>query len=316
MKGISILCRIMLCWSWCPTVLAQNETLFHYPLNDGDLWEYWEGPRFFIYEQRKVIGDSLLPNGKLYKTIEIQGNLQSRALKFQRLEEHSVFEYAPRFVPPDSIAHDEVLLFELEVHVSHTWPYQGYGYQGFLSDSGFYQVNEIGFMNFGNHAWHKMGVGSYTLPNYGLWFNPDAVLLDSIGLYGDTYEGGYFELRGAIINGRQFGTITAVNERDDSDQAFIPTSLVYFRNYPNPVVSEVKIELMLRHPDKIRISIVDLLGRQIYVFPFADFSVGVHSLHWNAKDFLTAKLAPVGTYFLVLTNNASQHLTRKFMIVK
>jgi hypothetical protein len=129
-------------------VLSQDKIVFHYPLNNGDMWEYCEGPRFFIYEQLKVIGDSLLSNGKTYKAIKITGNFSS-GFKFQRIDDHCVFLAKPRFVPPDSTAFDEFLLYKLEMEIGDTWPYPGNGHDGFLADSGFVLVNEFGSLSFG-----------------------------------------------------------------------------------------------------------------------------------------------------------------------
>jgi len=112
MKKSLIICAAISFVSSFP-LFSQGKSVFHYPLNDGDLWEYWEGPRFFIYEQRKVIGDSLLSNGKIYKAIKVTGVLNSGFI-FQRIDDHRVFQARPRFIPPDSTAYDEFLLYKLQ----------------------------------------------------------------------------------------------------------------------------------------------------------------------------------------------------------
>ena len=305
MRKISAFSAALYCILALP-LLAQDKTLFHYPLNDGDLWEYWEGPRFFIYEQRKVIGDTLLSNGKFYKTIEIQGNLQSRFLRLQRIENNCVYQY-------DRILREDILLYKLETRLGDTWPYPGYEYDGFLADSGFVRANEFGSLNFGGRNWKGVVFGSYTLPDTGLWFDPDVVLLDSLGVHSDAFEGGYFQLRGAIINGKQFGTITSVKERLDATS--IPAT-INLKVYPNPVKSELYVQFELPNVDQIQISIFDILGRQVFVSPRKIYPTGFHHLQLNGLNGLITDYLPSGFYFLVLNGKSTSNVTQRFMIVK
>ncbi len=284
-----IFCSILI---FGPPLFSQNETLFHYPLNNGDLWEYWEGPRFFIYEKHKVIGDTHLPNGHTYKIIEVKGNLQSRYLKFQRIENQCVFGVSRRFIPPNSIVNEEYLLYNLEVKVGDTWRYPPYGYQGFLADSGIVRINKIDSMNFGNHIWKRMILGSYIWPNFDVWFNEDVLLLDSIGVYQDSFEGGYLQLRGAIIRGKQYGIITSVKE--DEPAPNLTEFALNLKSYPNPVKKDLHAQFELEHPDKIQISIFDLLGRKIYEFPSREYAMGIHRLFWHGKDEKTNRPFPKG----------------------
>jgi len=203
---------------------------------------------------------------------------------------------------------------KLQVEIGDTWPYPGYGYDGFIADSGFVQVNEFGIQGFGGRNWNGMALGSYTLPDTGFWFYPDVILLDSIGVYVDAYEGGYFQLRGAIINGRQFGTITSVNVREVASTSLIP-SVMSFRIFPNPVVSEAEVQFELTGPSGIRFSIFDILGRKLYESPPRRFGAGLHSLPWNDADGHFRKPSGRGLYFVVLTNNSTLRLTRKFTVL-
>lgn len=314
MKKSFIICAAFCFVSSFP-LLSQNKTLFHYPLNDGDLWEYWEGPRFFIYEQRKIIGDTLLPNGNFYKIIEVVNNQQHRGLMFQRVEKKCVYQYAPRFVPPNTLLHEEILLYKLEIELGDIWPYPGYEYDGFLADPGFVQVNEFGSLNFGGQSWEGVALGSYTLPDTGLWFDPDVILLDSLGVYIDAYEGGYLQLRGAIINRRQFGTITSVNDRGAVSSPLIPV-VASFRIFPNPIVSDAQVQFELTDVSEIRFSIFDILGRELYELPMRRFDVGRHSFTWGGARELAKPSLPNGIYFIVFTDGLSQPLVRKFTVTK
>ncbi len=51
------------------TLWAQEENhVFHYPLNIGDVWEYLRSPGFLV--TREVIGDTVLSNGKTFRILE------------------------------------------------------------------------------------------------------------------------------------------------------------------------------------------------------------------------------------------------------
>ncbi len=314
MKKFSVICAAFCLVSSFP-LFSQNKTVFHYPLNDGDLWEYWEGPRFFLYDQRKVIGDTLLSNSQSYKIIEIVSNRGYGGLMFQRVEDQCVFQAKPRFIPPDSTAYDEFLLYKLEVEIGDSWPHPGPDYDGFLADSGFVQVNEFGSLNFGGRSWNGVAFASYTLPDTGLWFHSDVILLDSLGVYSDAYDGGYLQLRGAIINGKQFGTLTSVSEREAAQNAHIPI-VTSFRIFPNPVVSGIQIQFALNHPDEIQFAIFDILGRELYQAPPRHFGVGLHNLPWGAASELDKATLSSGVYFLVLNTGLSQQWVHRFTVVR
>jgi hypothetical protein len=86
--------------------------------------------------------------------------------------------------------------------------------------------------------------------------------------------------------------------------------------YPNPVVLDAHIQFLLRRPDNIQISIFDLLGRKIDEFPLHAYSAGLHTLHWNGADGHIKMPLHSGLYFVVLTNNSTLRLTRKFTVLK
>lgn len=315
MKKIIVFCAAFYFSLNLPS-FSQSKMLINYPLADGDLWEYWIGPQFFMYETRKVIGDTLLPNGKLYKKIEITGNLQSRVLQFQRIENHSVFRVFRRFVPPNTVVNEEFLLYNLEVKIGDTWPYPPVkNYDGFLADSGIVRVNKFDSMIFGNHLWKRMTLGSYILPTFETWFSEDVMILDSIGVYQDGFEGGYFQLRGAIIRGKRYGMLTSVNEGERAPNRITDFAL-NLKNYPNPVINNLHIQFELKNPDRMEISIFNLLGQKVYEFPFRDYGAGTHRLSWNGKEEKTNRLLPNGIYLVSLISSSNQRMIRKFTLLK
>lgn len=106
MKKTLVICGLLYFVLNSP-LLSDIKTFFHYPLNNGDFWEYeqhgFSTLKFWV--TREVIGDSTLPNGKTYKTIKQIHQRDGAHLLFQRIENNEVYQYAPRFVSPDSTAH-------------------------------------------------------------------------------------------------------------------------------------------------------------------------------------------------------------------
>ncbi len=293
-------------------VFSQSKSTFHYPLNDGDLWEYWEGPPLFIHQQRRVVGDSILSNGKVYKAIKISGVLSSGFL-FQRLDDQSVFQAMPRFVPPDSTAYDEFLLYKLEVEIGDTWAYPGYGYDGFIADSGFVRLEEFGIQDFGGRDWRSMVLGSYTLPDTAAWSYSDVILLDSIGVSFDVYEGGHFQLRGAIIDGRQFGTITSSVDEQNTESSNSVSPVVDFKIYPNPVVSETHVQFYLLSASAISVRVFDVNGRMIKELSQGFRAAGEHNVAWDGRDHLGRDVAS-GTYFSEIRFSEERKVAKMMLV--
>lgn len=294
------------------SVFAQNTQIFHYPLRKGNKWEYEEkSGGILLKETMEVIGDTLLPTGKIYSIIEQIHQRDGRRLVFKRIEQNKVYQYSPRFVPPNSVVPAEILLLKLDVAIGDIWPYP---FPVFSSDSCFYKVDAISFSSFFNRRWKKMEYEVISLPSASLCTG-NTVFLDSLGVYYEGFEGGYYQLRGALIDGKHYGILTQVNETLAATN-MVPSEIAFFTTYPNPVISEIKIILELRRPSEMQISIFDLMGRQIHTFPFRNYGKGLHALSWNGKDESTNRYLTNGLYFLTLTNKSNERLIRKFMLMK
>lgn len=192
------------------TLWAQEERhIFHYPLNLGDRWEYLRSPGFL--DARKVIGDTLLPDGKTYRVIE-RVTTGGTSFFFQRVSDSNEVFQRGRF---DS---DEFLLFKLAIKVGDTWTFP---LRGNPTDSAFSKVFELSDTTVFSSRFKFAQIESFTLPDSApLFFGTEVILVDSIGIFFEGFEGGKNELQGAIINGRQYGNI--ILAKQDSIKAFYP----------------------------------------------------------------------------------------------
>jgi hypothetical protein len=82
--------------------------------------------------------------------------------------------------------------------------------------------------------------------------------------------------------GRELASVI-YNKVDDRGAA-LPASLALEQNYPNPFNPSTAIACRLPSPGRVRISILDRLGRTVDVPLDAEMPAGRHLLEWNAGD--------------------------------
>ncbi len=85
-------------------------------------------------------------------------------------------------------------------------------------------------------------------------------------------------------------------------------------NYPNPFNARTTITFELPKQSKVKITIFDISGKEIFTLPQEMRSAGQHAIQWDAGAF------PSGVYFCRLsatgTLGRSYQLTRKLMLMK
>lgn len=294
---------------------SQNSShVFHYPLNIGDFWEYEyrAGTMVMGIECRKIVGDTLMPNGKTYRIISTDFPLS--ADRYQRLEDStSVYQFYQYRDSSNAIVSDEFLLYKLDVKVGDTWPYPPGNYDGFIADSGFVEVEHIADTTLWSKQFKIAKLSSFTLPGTGIWFRPDVIMMDSIGVLYDSFEGGGLRLQGAVINGKEVGTITTSVESNAEERSDEP--LEAFHNYPNPFNSSTTIRYRLNRPGHVRLSISNLLGQRVKLLREAFQAPGVYRIEWHGDN---NSGLPVGSglYLYVLEINGVVARTKRLSFVK
>ena len=111
------------------------------------------------------------------------------------------------------------------------------------------------------------------------------------------------------------------DERTDSQRVdripsstFLPNDYELKQNYPNPFNSTTHVEFMIPRDAKIRLSVFDILGREIRVLEDASLQPGRYKSQWDGRDNNGMSMAG-GVYFCRLTANAVS-MTRKMILVK
>ena len=67
------------------------------------------------------------------------------------------------------------------------------------------------------------------------------------------------------------------------------------QNYPNPFNPFTNIKFVVPEQSKIKLSVFDILGREISVITNGTYSTGIYSLQWNGSKFSS------GIYFLKMS---------------
>ncbi len=264
-----ILYNMCLCCS-----LAQDSTRANlYPLQDGNYWEYdshW--PLIFsdiiFTASHRVIGDTLMPNGKTYKKIEktdLDSNENGTILV--RIDDSlNVLEHT-------WLKDIEFLRFKLNAQVGEKW-FPIFPDTGLVSEV----VDIYDVFTFGKTR-QVMEVSSFMAPfEYAIY---EYILLEGIGMvFYAVADGFYWTQRGAVINGKKYG-ITAVKEKEE----IIPVTFKLFQNYPNPFNGETTIRYKIPGPGAVVIVIYDMAGREVIkLLDRQTVLPGEYSVTWNGRN--------------------------------
>ncbi|MCB2203967.1 M4 family metallopeptidase [bacterium] len=97
----------------------------------------------------------------------------------------------------------------------------------------------------------------------------------------------------------------------EATRAALPDRPVLGQNYPNPFNPSTSIPLQLARSMHARVSVHDMLGREVRILADEVFPAGTHVLRWNGRDNAGMTL-PGGVYFVRLS--AGETTTTKQML--
>ncbi len=88
-----------------------------------------------------------------------------------------------------------------------------------------------------------------------------------------------------------------------------PSQVALLSSYPNPFNPETTIRFDVRQAQRVRLSVFDLLGRQVALLVSSHVEVGQHEVRFQAGDL------PSGTYFIRL-ETAADVAVRQIVLMK
>jgi len=304
MKKQKFILLLLMClfmkFSFSQTTQASDSSSGVYPLQVGNLWQYWtydylNGQTTLIYGwTEKVISDTIISGGQKYYTINSDQPLSKPVYRKQDL--NKVYQWKNG---------KDSLIYDFSKNRGDTIRIQPVG----VNDTLFQVIKDDGYsilFSTNRKYW------TYYTYFAKITYYEQKDFYDEIGIGYLIIEGGEeWFLRGAIINGITYGTITSVN--DDKSES-TPTDFILFPNYPNPFNAGTTISFNINSTLTINLAIYDLLGRKINTLINQEISSGTHRLFWNGKNENGDELSS-GIYICRL-QSSSYSFQRKMLMLK
>lgn len=278
------------------------DTSDFFPLQNGNIWSFAAstiyGPE---YLNVKVIKDTLLPNGQVYKYIS--GYFGE---SYYRTDSNKIYQYYG-----DSVAcsEREFKYLDFTANDSASWEIcRDLGSCGNARgiSSTYYDYTYYTYLNKPLETKHFQGVlldGNDTIwtPCDGseYWFSK-AIGISRIFIF----NVGDFWLQGAIINGHQFGTLVNVE-----DEINIIPSTFKLQAYPNPFNSRVNFNITLPKNGMTEIYLFNILGEKVSTILNDYKSSGNYNIQFNANNLTT------GIYLATLRQGLKS-TTQKIILLK
>ncbi|MEK9135577.1 MAG: T9SS type A sorting domain-containing protein [Bacteroidota bacterium] len=264
----------------------------HYPLQAGNVWQYYETPPPGYYGwTARAIHDTLMPNGQSFRIISQDIGLP------EYLRQSGSRVYGWELVRRGGGAYEEVLLYDFSKRPGDTVVVY---YSG--GDTIITLVTDFRVGTF------------YGIPRVYWRFVTDSRphrllivrdVIDTVGLVYVEYEGMGWFMRGCIIDGVQYGIITHVQ----SPSPLRPGEFSLFQNFPNPFNPTTCITYELPKAGMVRLSVFDVLGRHVATLLNGKQEAGQRSVIFQGSDL------PSGTYFYRLETDGMTQ-TRKMSLTR
>ncbi|MEK6572049.1 MAG: T9SS type A sorting domain-containing protein, partial [Bacteroidota bacterium] len=257
----------------------------------GNHWQFYDDSNPSTPLDKRVLADTLLPNGLTYARIkEFAYNPRTY---LQRCNGSQVFQF--NFAGSNS----DQLIYDFARSVGDTVAVILRGNDRTLIILSLYREIQLfgrlrrqwGF--FIDFSMHVIDDEQYH------------IITDSLGLTLLEGFGLFQELRGAIINGVTYGTITGVGNQAQSSLGEYNLD----QNYPNPFNPVTTFQFSIVNRDLATLKVYDVLGREVATLVNEVKQPGTYTVQWDASNMSS------GLYLCRLsTTNVAQ--TRKLLLLR
>ncbi|MCO6473773.1 MAG: T9SS type A sorting domain-containing protein [Melioribacteraceae bacterium] len=278
------------------------------PLQVGNMWQYYDA-EYNVYSTIKVLQDSII-NGKRYfkKSSFPEFTTKPDAnISWERNDTISGVSFMLDFEDVNNNGDflEELPLDSLENPYWSRYKTFKYSFGGPRFWSGEKTVLIV------DSNWVRIEgdtVISRTIEILELFWEEE--IIEKFGIFWNWSESPARYCTGAIINGKQYGTIVSVDENVETK----PTRFLLGNNYPNPFNPSTTItysipQLSSQSLVKIRLLVYDNLGRVITTLVNENKSSGTYSITFNAEGLAS------GVYYYSLISE-SNVITKPMLLIK
>ena len=265
------------------------------PLHVGDVWQYYFSD-FTIpfYRTTSVVKDSIINGKKYFKKISYQVDSDPQSSNFISWERNDSISGVSFMLDIQDINEngdslDELPLDSLELP---NWSrYLTYKYS--FNDPFLWAGSKTALLK--DTVWILIEGDTLISRNVEIlelfWGEEIA---DKFGVWSISSESPRRFLTGAIINGKQYGTIVDVDETDIS----LPNEIRLENNYPNPFNPVTTINYTVPVMGKVTLKVFDTLGREVAMLVNETKSSGKYSVRFNATNFASGVY-----YYSIITDS-------------
>ena len=180
----------------------------------------------------------------------------------------------------------------------------------FISGVQFYYPDGIEDWNY-YISWTNSTPDQY--PESWWWFNyAEDVLALTYEDMNCSSAGNFDKTAEALIRGSL--DFVGINIAKVENDVVAPDKFILNQNYPNPFNPSTSIDIELKKPAHVRLSISDLNGKEIRVITDQFFSQGINSFNWDSKDS-RGQNVPAGVYFYQAKANSIIQ-SKKMLLLK
>lgn len=289
-------------------VYAQNEInkfqydedpMLYFPHNEGDVWEYYDVDEFIVDTIRATLQrDSIDTTGNVYVSIKYFS---------LRLGIPTYTDYYKIDTSFQAWRGYDFLIYKFDAHLGDQWVAYTYGGNGNQNyDIMRVKAEEEGSI-FGIPTNFKRYLNFYaqdSTDTIGILTNSAYTLARGFGMV--SYSSGHtkYYLRGCIINGIKYGTVTSLKDLSENN----PNEFKLHQNYPNPFNPATKIEYEVGEYSNVNLKVYDLLGSEVAVLVNEEKHPGKYSETFNGNNLVS------GVYFYKLTIGGNTQIRKMILL--
>jgi hypothetical protein len=275
------------------------------PLHVGNIWEYHHVGNKSLLTTR-VVKDSIINGKKYFKKISYQNNPPTtNSVSWERNDTASGVSFMLDFedVNKNGDYLEELPLDSLENpfwsrYVTYKYSFQHPNHFSFSPGP---KTILVKYRN-----WVK--IESDTVLRQLIWFEGsfwEEYIIEKFGVYLIIIEAPIYVCKGAIINGKKYGTLVSVDDNDTP----LPYELKLENNYPNPFNPSTVIKYQIPADGYTTLAVYDALGREVAVLVNEKKTRGYYNVTFNGKSLSS------GVYYYLLTSG-SKRINKSMILLK